>query len=106
MNTFPQIISSDKTSYKYIDIKPEWIIHQGYLEYLNGETIFKSSSCKFTSKNETINIWFSFLFLVKQYFVVLTCFFNENKENSIGIYLYSEKTKSPFKYFQLDKNDQ
>jgi hypothetical protein len=41
--------SSDKiySSYKYKDIKPEWIIHEGDLEYLYAENIFKSSLCKF-----------------------------------------------------------
>jgi ribosome biogenesis protein Nip4 len=57
MDVFPRLFSSDKSneiysSYKYIDIKPEWIIHEGYLEYLYGENIFKSSLCKFRSKKE------------------------------------------------------
>ena len=41
------LFSSVKTdeiylSYKYKDIKSEWIIHEGDLEYLYGENIFLS----------------------------------------------------------------
>lgn len=35
------------SSYKYEDLKPEWIIHEGNLEYLYDESIFKSPLCKF-----------------------------------------------------------
>jgi len=47
-----------------------------------------------------------FLFLVKKYLIVLTCILNDKKENIIVLYLYPDKTKTPYKYFQLEKNDQ
>jgi hypothetical protein len=106
--TSSTLFSSNKTTeiysaYKYIDIKPEWIIHEGNLEYLYGENIFKSSLCKFRSNDKKKIL---VCFLVKQYLIVLTCFLNDKKENFISLYLYSEKTKSPYKYFQLERNDQ
>jgi hypothetical protein len=98
---------SDKTdviysSYKYGDIKPEWIIHEGYLEYLYGDALFKSL-CKFKLIKRKI---FFFLFLVKKYLIVLTCILNDKNEYMVILYLYPDKTKNPYKYFQLDKNDQ
>ncbi len=54
MNALPRLsalFSTEKSiemysSYKYDDIKREWIIHEGNLEYLYGENLFKSSLCK------------------------------------------------------------
>ncbi len=47
-----------------------------------------------------------FYFLVKKYFFVLTWILNETKENLIGLYLYPDKEKNPYKVFSLDKDDQ
>ena len=48
LKRFSPLFPSNKNdlSYKYEDINPEWIIHEGYLEYLYDENIFKTSLCK------------------------------------------------------------
>jgi hypothetical protein len=61
MNQLSVIFNSD-LAYKYEDIKSEWIIHEGNLEYLYGENIFKTTSlCKFNlEKNYSKKIIFFF----------------------------------------------
>jgi hypothetical protein len=45
----------DYESYKYEDIRPEWIIHQGRLQYLYDKNFLNDSLCKFQfSKNRNI----------------------------------------------------
>jgi len=51
MNQLSVIFNSD-LAYKYEDIKSEWIIHEGILEYLYGENIFKTSLCKFNFREK------------------------------------------------------
>lgn len=52
ISRLPFLIGFDKNeknylTYKYQDIKPEWIIHQGTLDYFQGENfLFKHSICK------------------------------------------------------------
>ena len=65
LSRLPQLFHMEKSnkiysSYKYQDLKPEWIIHEGNLEYLYSETMFKTS-CKFifNKKNKkSLNFFF------------------------------------------------
>lgn len=89
--------------YKYEDIKSEWIIHEGNLECLYAETMFKTSLCKLKFLHLQNLFFFSSSVLVRSYYTVLTYVLNEK---FIGLYLYLDKKKSPYKYFQLDENDE
>ena len=45
MNSLSQM-SEISSNYRYENLQNDWIIHQGHLEYLQGENLFKYPLCK------------------------------------------------------------